>query len=255
MQKNDFTEFSEMLDAIWSLKGPVPTASQKAMFFRVLAEYPLNEVRAGLDAHVKDPIRGKFLPMPADVIAQIKGIVSEDGRPGAEEAWAMAVRARDEAVTIVWTAEMSEAMGVCQPLVQAGDDVGARMAFKEAYTRLVAQARESRIPPEWVVSLGHDAAGRDSVLLPHVQAGRLSADVLSVPQIGLGQVLALPAPADATPKNLALRAQALQRLAELRDEIAAQHDIGFSNDAERERLQALKAEAQRRVDEYAKEAA
>lgn len=250
MSESDYDEFAALLGDIWALKQQSLTAGQKAMFFRALAKHPMNEVRAGLDAHVSDPKRGLFLPMPADVIAQIIGIVADDGRPGAEEAWAMAIKSRDEAVTVVWTAEVSEALGVAQPLLDAGDEVGARMAFKEAYTRMVNDARQARARPVWSVSLGHNAAGRDAVLLPHVEAGRISRDYLDTPAIGFNHLL-LSAPVGATPSNLAARAVAIEKLALLRDEFAARKGGQSLAEIDNARTAALKAEAAQRVAEYA----
>jgi len=104
-----------------------------------------------------------------DVVSRL-----DDGRPGPEEAWAM--MPRDEATTVVWTTEMSAAWGIALPLIEAGEDVAARMAFKEAYNRECAASRDNRIPVQWTASLGHDKQGRESVLLEAAEKGRLSRD-------------------------------------------------------------------------------
>lgn len=103
-----------------------------------------------------------------DVISRV-----DDGRPGVEEAWAMLPT--DESKTVVWTDEMASAWGVARPLLEAGDKVGARMAFKEAYAVAVAKARDERLRPKWTASLGDDKYGREPVLMEAVQKGRLSA--------------------------------------------------------------------------------
>ncbi len=102
-----------------------------------------------------------------DVVSRI-----DDGRPGAEEAWAMLPK--DEAVSAVWTEEMQSAAGVAAPLLAIGDKVGARMAFKEAYAAKLAQARDNRTPPTWSVTLGHDRFGREAALSQSVQLNRLT---------------------------------------------------------------------------------
>jgi hypothetical protein len=221
MRTEDATEFFALLDDAWSLKGQSQTAGQKTLFFAALSAYTLAEVKAGLMAHIRNPKRGAFLPMPADVIAQIQGAVADDGRPGPEEAWAQVYRGMDEMVTLCWCEEMSKAFGVARPLLAAGDEVAARMAFREAYTRMVDDARQRRVPARWSATLGTDAAGRNAALLPHVQAGRLSAGELSMPRLGVDEVLALPAPPDASDDNLKARAAAMDRMRTLRDEIAA----------------------------------
>lgn len=176
MRKEDFAEFSQMLDDCYALLAPnnMPSSTAKAMFFRALTQHSIEAVRAGFDAHVKDPARGRFAPKPADIVAQIDGLVADDGRPGAEEAWAMACRASDEAETVVWSEEMAQAFAVCQPLLEIGDQIGARMAFKESYQRQVEDARRIRRPVSWSASLGHDQAKRNTALLEAETRGLLS---------------------------------------------------------------------------------
>jgi hypothetical protein len=265
MRAEEATQFFELLDALWMLKGSQPlTPGARAMFFRSLSDYPLNEVRAGLDAHIRDPKRGQFLPMPADVIAQIQGIVADDGRPGPEEAWAQAFKALDERVTVVWTSEAHEAYSIASPILQAGDEVGARMAFRETYTRLVAEAREARAPVRWVASIGDDNEQRDRVLLPHVQAGRISADQLKRPELlqlgagapalGLNALLALPPPDSASPHALAERERARKALAATKAELAARRDAptpaAVAAQVDRQRVAMLKAESAGKLREF-----
>lgn len=181
MRDTDFPAFAAMLDDVAGLKREVYTPSQKTMFFRALGEYSIDQVRAGLDAHVKHPKNGRFLPMPADVIGQVLEMSADDGRPGAEEAWATAMRSTDESDTIVWTAETAEAFGIARPVLLAGDEVGARMAFKEAYGRLVEDARKGRRGPAWTASEGFDPELRARALTAAVGRGVLPAS--SVPQL------------------------------------------------------------------------
>lgn len=89
----------------------------------------------------------------ADVMDRLK---SSDAIPGANEAWGIAIKAMDEAETVVWTNHMKQAFAVCRPVFEVGDEVGARMAFKDAYVRL-----SNSIPVEWEVSYGWDSAKRD----------------------------------------------------------------------------------------------
>jgi hypothetical protein len=109
----------------------------------------------------------RFFPTVADILSRI-----EDGRPGSDEAWAMLPKS--EADSVVWTAEMREAYGIVRGLI--GDDqVAARMAFKEAYTRRVQEAREKNIAPVWEPSLGHDKRTHAAVLNRALEKGLLPA--------------------------------------------------------------------------------
>ncbi len=186
MVDDDAPRFAAMLRDVFGLypaAKPI-TEGQLAMFFRALARYSLEQVAAGFDAHVKDAQRGRFAPLPADVIAQLEVHAENDGRPGPEEAWAIAVSSRSEWETVVWTPECAQAMAVAQPLVSAGDEIGARMAFKESYKRLVDSARATGDRAQWIVAEGWDQDRRSLAIAAAVEAGRLPRSELE----------ALPAP-------------------------------------------------------------
>jgi hypothetical protein len=178
MLETDLDEFAELLEAVSSLlsRGKyVPNPTNTALFFRALARHPIEAVRAGFDAHVADTARGQYVPNPSDILAQIEGRAAVDGRPDTEEAWALSIRATDEAETVVWTEEMAQAWQVCQPVMAMGDEVGARMAFKQSYARMVEDARRLRRPVSWVTSLGQDAKKRHAALVKAETMGLLSA--------------------------------------------------------------------------------
>jgi len=84
---------------------------------------------------------------------------------------------KSESETVVWTGEMGEAFGVAVPLMDRGDMVAARMAFKEKYLRLVSEARDSGKPVVWSATLGHDVTGRSGPITDAVEKGRLSLTV------------------------------------------------------------------------------
>jgi len=182
MKATEVDEFVAMLTEVQQLYGKAPTAQQCEMWTRIMARHPLDAIRAAFDAHASDTTRGRFAPLPADILAQIEAAAHADGRPGAEEAWALALRAADERSTVVWTAEAAQAWGIAQPVMQVGDEVGARMAFREAYARLIAEARAKREPVRWSASLGHDQAQQDDALRIAVEAGKLPAVYLPAPR-------------------------------------------------------------------------
>jgi len=126
----------------------------------------------------------------AAVLERIEG---QDGRPGADEAWAIAIGALDEADTVVWTDEIAQAFDVARPILEARDKVGARVAFRDAYERMVREAREAGQQGRWVASIGHDASRRGAALTQAVQRGRIAgesvAHLLAAPQ-GDGAVTA-----------------------------------------------------------------
>lgn len=134
------------------------------VFVADLAGFPEQAVIRAL-SKCRREVRG--LLTVQDVVSRI-----DDGRPGADEAWSM--MPFDERQSVVWSEEMAQAFGICGPLLSQGDKVAARMAFKDAYTRLVAEARDERRPVNWSPSLGHDPRGRDAAIEEAVRKGRLS---------------------------------------------------------------------------------
>lgn len=253
MAEDDFAEFSALLDAVCSLlsRGAyAPSAPNTALFFRALQPHPLAAVRQAFSAHVTDPQRGRFVPVPADIVAQLQALAGTDSRPGPEEAWSIALGAVDEADTVVWTAEIARAWDVARPVYAQGDEVGARMAFREAYGRLVDAARASGTPAQWTPTLGTDR-GRQADAL------RKAADLGRLPQADADALAALPGPRDpvlllAAPDHAAGAPSQARRDALLRLRQALQAtDAGPSADElERQRTAGLKAAVAERVRAY-----
>ena len=116
-------------------------------------------------------------------IADIRNAVLPDtGHPGPEEAWALVPKT--EEVSAVVTQQILSAMGVAIPMYVDGDKVGARMAFKEAYGKLLATVKG---PPEWTLTRGTDKSlgfARESLTLGKMaEAERLQLEGSAVPQI------------------------------------------------------------------------
>jgi hypothetical protein len=128
-----------------------------------LARYPETLVLEAL-TRCRRELKGRLTI--ADVLTRI-----DDGRPDAEEAWAMLPK--DESSSVVWTAEMAEAFGVAYPLLRSGETIPARMAFLEKYRTAVRKARDQGHAVKWTPSLGHDVGSRESVLLEAARLGRL----------------------------------------------------------------------------------
>lgn len=150
----------------------------------------------------------------------------DDGRPGADEAWALALDAQDEACTVVWCAEIQQAFAIARPVLTAGDKIGARMAFRNAYDRLVRDARMQRKPAQWSPSLGWDQGQRHAVLTRAVETGMLTkqsiAGLLPAPSsTGPIAALLLGAPSHAG-GGLPVKesAEVVRRCAEIRENLA-----------------------------------
>lgn len=107
------------------------------------------------------------------VASILKHAQSADGRPGKDEAWAIAMITNDEFETVVLTDEIQLALAAAKPILDGGDKIGARMAFIDAYQRFVSQAREDAKPVNWHVSVGFDANRRTQAITKAVQMQRI----------------------------------------------------------------------------------
>lgn len=249
MSENDFDGFVELLDGVISLNPnwkPLQPVG-KALFFKAMAPYSMEQVSAALTAHIRDTKVGMFQPTPAHLISKIEKMAGGDGRPDADEAWAIAITSRDESDTVVWTAETAEAFAICAPILNLGDEVGARMAFKDAYNRLVSTARLTGKPASWNVSLGWDAGKREAALERAHVAGLLSAPAVQtlLPNYsGAGSQ-----PQESSPEGLRMVKEALKGLQDgwtkAIERKAAEREIEREAEAKR------KAEIAEQVAEYA----
>lgn len=213
--------------------GRTFSESAARQFAADLASFPQDKVMAALH---RCRMEVKTFLTPAHVFERIS-----DDRPGADEAWAIGLRGQDETETIVTTPEILAAMCAARPVLDMGDEVGARMAFKDRYNRLVAEARAAGRAVEWTPTLGWDIAKRETALREAVKAGLLPAPKASA-------MLPPPAPkkSDTDPVGLARLREAVanlkpasQKLREAREAAAA---------AERERLADAKMKTQQQVD-------
>lgn len=182
MQANDYDEFAQMLDDCYDLIGSgtnkVISGGAKSMFFASLAPYSLVTVRAALGAHCVDKMRGRFTPKPADIIDQIESSAANDGRPGPEEAWAIALKSNNQAVSVTLTAEIAEALDICLPVLESSGAISARKSFLEAYARILENARAERRPVQKWLSLGWDKTGHAEEIKKAVTSGLLCASAI-----------------------------------------------------------------------------
>jgi len=107
----------------------------------------------------------------ASIIEKIE-LLNPDGRPSPNEAWAMIPH--DESASVVMTEEMAKAMGIALPLLIEGDKIGARMAFIEAYKRIVESNKQNGVKVKWFPSLGTDVGQRETAMMEAVKIGRIS---------------------------------------------------------------------------------
>lgn len=194
MKPNDFKIFCDewCLAQELGVNGKVLSDQAMRRVFEALMDYPLPAVCRAIKKHNES---NRYAP----VLADITGIL-DAGKPkhlGANEAWALALRSMDEAETVVLTDEILKARALAWEVWASGDEVGARMAFREAYERETANAGK----PVWKVSLGFDTGRRDGAvrlaveqgLLPKSELVKLGVDVARGEAITPGKLIDMAA--------------------------------------------------------------
>lgn len=214
---------------------------------RTFSEAAARQFAADLSAYPQDKVltalhrcrmEVKSFLTPAHVFERIS-----DDRLGADEAWALALKGQDESETIVTTPEILSAFSAAQPVLQMGDEVGARMAFKDAYNRLVAEARAAGQDVQWTATLGWDLGKRATALREAVKAGLLpapkAAAMLPPPE---------PKKADTDPEGLARLREAVSQLIPASEKLRRAREEAAA--AERAKLVEAKDEAAAKVRAY-----
>jgi len=170
LSSDDIEQLAGAICATAETLGQTISASAAKLMAEDLSVYPPADIRKALQSCRRE-LTGKLT-----LAAVLQRINAEDGRPGKDEAWAIAMNTNDEFETVVLTDEIQIALGAAKPVLDAGDKVGARMAFNSAYERLVNQAREDRKPVNWHVSVGFDANRRVEAVTKAVQMQRIPQD-------------------------------------------------------------------------------
>jgi hypothetical protein len=163
-----------VMDVLAAYGKKLPEGALAEAWWNELREFPLSIVGMALASYKEE--NAEFAPVPAGVAGRCR---KSDGRPGAEEAWAIAITSKDESDTVVWTQECAAAFAACSSVLDMGDEVGARMAFKEIYARLVLAARAARQPAQWTASLGWDITKCTGVLAKAQTEGLLTAPTVA----------------------------------------------------------------------------
>jgi hypothetical protein len=192
LSSDDRAQLAGAICATAETLGQTISAAAAELMAEDLAVFAPADIRKALQSCRRE-LTGKLT-----LAAVLQRIQAEDGRPGKDEAWAIAMTTNDEFETVVLTDEIQIALGAAKPVLDAGDKVGARMAFISAYERLVTQAREDVKPVSWHVSVGFDANRRVEAVTKAVQMQRIPqehgqkylADLRVVPVTEDGRALA-----------------------------------------------------------------
>lgn len=170
MQHSDFHVFEEhLIRLLLGLTGKSPDDALTQAWWHALEDLPISAVLAGLDQCLRTET-GR--PVPGKIRQIIDGQL-ESLWLSADCAWSQALVSQDEFMTVVWTEEAATAFADAKPLLDSGDKIGARMAFKATYERMVRNAVARRNLPKAKISFGWSKAHRKEALERAVSEGLL----------------------------------------------------------------------------------
>lgn len=165
-----FEEVAQLAGAVCATAetlGQTISANAAQLMAEDLAVYDAADIRLALQSCRRE-LTGKLT-----LAAILQRIQASDGRPSKDEAWAIAMTTNDEYETVVLTDEIQLALAAAKPVLDAGDKIGARMAFISAYERFVGQSREDAKPVNWHVSVGFDANRRIQAVTKAMELKRI----------------------------------------------------------------------------------
>lgn len=170
MMVNINNEFLAIIGGLFEVYNQDISHVKINIYWSTLGQYSIPSLKAAANAWVR---KSEFMPKPADLIKLLGG---SNQHLSADEAWALAIMASDEANTIVWTKEMAQAWGLAQIVYENGDHIGARRTFIDRYVRLVDESTLFNKPIEIFVSLGFDKSKRIEAINKAVFSGLLAYD-------------------------------------------------------------------------------
>lgn len=167
--KSELGEAIALLRAEYDDMKPVE-GPRLEMWWDALKHFPDGAVKAATARFLKT---SHFKPQLADIVNGCAAQLDGDWI-GADEAWALMPKTESDSAML--TDEIAQAMAAASPLLEGGDRVAARMAFKDAYNRLIEKAKIEGRMPRFFASFGSDPVGRVTVLGNAVQKGQISLD-------------------------------------------------------------------------------
>jgi len=224
MHKSDKQKFAQIIFGLGEYKRVKVTDMALEIYWRLLEPYDINEIDQTILRMLADPSANAFMPQAHEIIAALPSQKTIRWM-SADEAWPIVTQAFDQNATVVFPNEESRRAWheFAEPVFSHRDHNPARMAFRSAYDRFVADAKADCRQPKASISLGHDPESRQQPVDEAVRRGYLTYDdvppVLMIdhePVSAIGQHIAglLSVPTEKLPP---ITGQEKARLAKLRE--------------------------------------
>lgn len=166
MKKEDYVKFSITWGLAFKMASSNKPDNETIMAaFDLILDRTIDEVVCAIKLH---SATSSYPPTPAAIIKLLR---IDNPHLSADEAWSICPSSEND--TVVWTREMCEAFGMASKILENGDKIAARMAFKGCYERLVSVAHLKNRDPVWSVSIGFDKDEAITAIENAVRLGRI----------------------------------------------------------------------------------
>lgn len=177
MRIQDKPKFAGIIFGLGEYKRVKVTDMSMEIYWRLLEPFDIDEIDQTILRMLADPSSSAFMPQAHEIIAALPSQKSTQWMT-ADETWPIVVQAYDQSATVVFPNEESQTawFNFGEPVYSHRDQNPARMAYRSAYDRLVAEAKAAGKIPKSITSLGHDPDLREYAIQGAIQKGYLSHD-------------------------------------------------------------------------------
>lgn len=165
--KEEKERFWDLLKSVFSVYGGIDR-SAGVIWWDTMKSFQFDQVE---EAFMKAIRRSEFAPKPSTILKIIQEPIDRLWMT-ADEAWAIALKLTNEDTTVVTTDVILECLPVASALMP--DKVAARMAFRQAYERILLEGKDYGRIPKVTISLGFEKDQRESVVQEAVISGLIT---------------------------------------------------------------------------------
>ena len=168
MNNSDKKQFLALVDDALAATNRKPlTAGGMQIWWKILQAFPWALVEQSIVSVLS---RDEYLTPGA-----VRGAIPGAQWPTADETWARIPKSESDAV--VDTTEALMALAAAAPMIDDGDMIGARMAFKGAYDAAVLASKNAGRFPRYQISQGWDKSTTEPAVEKALALGQISKEV------------------------------------------------------------------------------
>lgn len=144
MNEGEKKQFFRALLGAAEITGKDLSEASMALWWELLRGYPIADVLQAIQAHLRDPAKGMYMPKPADLLAEIeRAAMDREGIPPPEIAYQQAAGYLPMTHAIVLEARLQAKLWD-SALCQHEGEYATRKRFEAVYGQMLAQAKQGQ---------------------------------------------------------------------------------------------------------------